>query len=64
MEFDLLTTAAVFIAAIAVGVGVLIVSEVMPVGIVLGMVLPSMVFFGLFCLFLGMKYGRHRIVGE
>lgn len=63
MEFDLPTTAALFIALIAVGVGGLIAAPMMGTGTILTMVLPSMVIFGLLCLFIGMKYGQHRSAG-
>jgi len=63
MEFDLPTTAALFIALIAVGVGGLIAAPMMGTGTILTMVLPSMVVFGLLCLFIGMKYGQHRRAG-
>jgi len=60
MEFDLTTTAAVFVAIIAVGVGGLTAAPVMATRTVLMMVAPSMVVFGLVCLGLGVKYGQHR----
>lgn len=60
MEFDLTTTAAVFVAILVVGVGGLAASGVMATSTVLMMVLPSMVVFGLICLGLGVKYGEYR----
>ena len=63
MEFDLQTTAALFIALIVVGVGSLIVAPMMGTSTVLMMVLPSMVVFGLLCLFLGIKHGQHQASG-
>ena len=60
MEFDLTKTAVAFVAVIAVGVGGLIASGVMPTRVVMMMVAPSMAAFGLICLGLGVKYGEHR----
>ena len=60
MEFDTARTAVLFVALIAVGVGGLVASGVMPTSVVLMMVLPSMLVFGLICLGLGVKYGEHR----
>jgi len=60
MDFDLTRTAVVFVALIAVGVGGLLVSEVMPPRITLMMVAPSMVAFGLICLGIGVKHGEYR----
>lgn len=61
MEFDLPKTAVLFLAIVGVGVAGLIASGVMPTRIVLMMVLPSMLAFGLVCLGLGVKYGEHRV---
>jgi len=60
MEFDLTTTAGVFLAIVVVAVGGLIASSVMPLRIVLMMVLPSVLVFGVVCLFLGAKHGEYR----
>lgn len=60
MEFDLPTTAAAFIAVIALGVGGLIAAPMMTMDTVLMMVAPSMIVFGLIMLVLGIKYGEHR----
>lgn len=60
MEFDLTVTGGIFAGIIAVGVGGLIASGVMPTNVVLMMVLPSMVLFGLVCLGIGVKHGEHR----
>jgi len=60
MEFDLTKTAALFLAVVAVGVAVLIVMDVMAINIVLMMVLPAMLVFGLICLGLGAQYGEYR----
>jgi predicted lysophospholipase L1 biosynthesis ABC-type transport system permease subunit len=60
MEFDLTRTAALFLAVIAVGVAVLLVMNVMATNIVLMMVLPAMLVFGLICLGLGVQHGEHR----
>ena len=60
MEFDLPTTAAAFVAVIAIGVGGLIAAPMMTTDTVLMMVAPSMIAFGLIMLALGVKYGEHR----
>lgn len=60
VEFDLTTTAGVFLAIVIVAVGGLLAFDVMPTRIVLMMVLPSVLVFGLVCLFLGTKYGEYR----
>ena len=60
VEFDLTTTAGVFLAIVVVATAGLIASGVMPTSIVLMMVLPSVLVFGVICLFLGTKYGEHR----
>mgnify|MGYP006306744991 FL=1 len=60
MEFDEKITAAVFIVVIAVGVGALIVMNMMPTNIVLMMVAPSMAVFGAIMLALGVKHGEYR----
>ena len=60
MEFDSTTTAIVFVVLTAIGVGGLLVADVMATGTVLIMVLPAMVVFGLLCLAIGVQYGQHR----
>lgn len=60
MEFDLTKTAVLFLALVAAGVVVLLAMNVMPTNIVLMMVLPAMLVFGLVCLALGVQYGEHR----
>lgn len=60
MEFDLTTTAVIFVAIIVVGIGGLAVSEVMQVSTIAMMVLPSTVVFGLVCLAIGVKHGEYR----
>ena len=61
MEFDLPTTAAVFVALNAIGIAALLAAPVpMQTTTILTMVLPSMVVFGLICLVLGLKFGQHR----
>jgi uncharacterized membrane protein len=60
MEFDLTKTAALFLAVVAVGVAVLLAMNVMATNIVLMMVLPAMLVFGLICLGLGVQHGEHR----
>jgi hypothetical protein len=61
MEFDLTTTAAIFLAIVVVAVGGLLVSPIpMARSTILMMVLPSVLVFGVVCLFLGSKYGEYR----
>jgi len=60
MEFDLTTTAGIFLAIVAVAIGGLSASGVMARSTVLMMVLPSVLVFGIVCLFLGSKYGEYR----
>ena len=60
MEFDSTTTAIVFVVLTAIGVGGLLVADVMATGTVLIMVLPAMVVFGVLCLAIGVQYGQHR----
>lgn len=60
MEFDLATTAGIFLAIVVVAVGGLAASDVMRTSTVLMMVLPSVLVFGAVCLFLGTKYGEYR----
>jgi hypothetical protein len=61
MEFDLATTAGIFLAIVVVAVGGLLASPTgMRQSTVLGMVLPSVLVFGVVCLFLGTKYGEYR----
>ncbi|MDF9747010.1 DUF7333 family protein [Natrinema salsiterrestre] len=60
MEFDLPKTAAVFVVVIAIGVGGLIGMDVMPMNVMLMMVAPSMIAFGLLMLVLGVKHGEYR----
>ena len=60
MEFDLATTAGVFLAIVVVAIGGLTASGVMETSTVLMMVLPSVLVFGAVCLFLGTKYGEYR----
>ena len=61
MEFDLPTTAAAFIAVIAIGVGGLIAAPMMTTNTVLMMVAPSMIVFGLIMLALGVAHGQYRV---
>ncbi|WP_306058436.1 DUF7333 family protein [Natronococcus wangiae] len=60
MEFDLPTTAATFIAVIALGVVGLLASGMMTTENVLMMVAPSMILFGAIMLAIGIKYGEYR----
>lgn len=58
MEFDTVTTAAGFVLLVLIGLGVSWV--MMPPRIVLMMVLPSLVIYGVVALVLGVKHGEHR----
>ncbi|SDQ67205.1 DUF7333 family protein [Natronobacterium texcoconense] len=60
MEFDLPTTAAVFVALIALGTVGMIASGMMLTESVLMMVTPSMAVFGLLMLLIGVKHGEYR----
>lgn len=60
MEFDLPTTAAAFIAVVALGVAALFAMDVMATDTILMMVTPSMILFGFVCLLIGVKYGEQR----
>ena len=60
MEFDGLTTAATFIAVIAIGVGALIAAPMMTTDTVLMMVAPSMIVFGAIMLGIGVMHGQYR----
>ena len=64
MEFDLPTTAAAFIAIVAIGVVGLIAAPMMTVNTVLMMVAPSMIVFGLIMLGIGIKHGEYRAMGR
>jgi ABC-type Na+ efflux pump permease subunit len=64
MEFDLRKTAAVFVIVIAAGIGGLIGMDVMPMTVMLMMVAPSMIAFGLLMLGLGVKHGEYRAAGR
>ena len=59
MEFDTLTTGAIFVVIVAVGV-LGTIQTPMSTDSVLMMVLPSMVIFGLIMLALGVKHGEYR----
>jgi hypothetical protein len=60
MEFTTGTTAGLFVAIVALGVGALIVAPMMQASTVLMMVLPSMAVFGLITLAIGVKHGAYR----
>jgi hypothetical protein len=60
MEFDLPTTAATFIALIALGAVGMIASGMMTTDSILMMVVPSMVIFGAIMLVIGIKHGEYR----
>lgn len=58
MEFDTTTTAVGFVLLVLIGLGVSWV--MMPPRVVLMMVLPSLVVYGVIALALGVKHGQHR----
>ena len=60
MEFDLLKSAGLLLAIVALGVIGLIVAPFMGTGTVLMMVLPSMLIFAGIAFYLGMKHGEFR----
>jgi len=60
MEFDKKITGGLFVLLIAVGVGALILMNMMPTNVVLMMVAPSMAVFGLIMLGIGVKHGEYR----
>ena len=64
MEFTTGTTAGLFVAIVALGVGGLIAAPEgmigMDIGIIMMMVLPSMAVFGLITLAIGVKHGAYR----
>jgi hypothetical protein len=64
MKFDGPRTIGLFVVLVAVGVVALLAMDVMPTGVVLMMVLPSMIVAGLAFLFLGVKHGEYRAAGR
>ncbi|APW99163.1 hypothetical protein CHINAEXTREME_15915 [Halobiforma lacisalsi AJ5] len=60
MDFDLKTTAGVFVAIVALGTLGLIGAPMMTTETILMMVTPSMAIFGLVMLALGVKHGEYR----
>ena len=61
MEFTTGTTAGLFIAIVALGVGGLIVAPIpMAPSTIMMMVLPSMAVFGVITLAIGVKHGAYR----
>ncbi|HET7324714.1 MAG TPA: hypothetical protein VFJ06_10310 [Halococcus sp.] len=60
MALDTTKTAIAFIVLIVIAIGGLLGSGVMATNIVLMMVLPAMVVFGLICLGIGTQYGEYR----
>ncbi|MFC6726065.1 hypothetical protein ACFQE1_17185 [Halobium palmae] len=62
MEFSLPVAVGALLVIVAVGVGGLIAGGVMPLGVTLMMVAPSMLVFGLIAFGLGVKHGEFRAV--
>jgi hypothetical protein len=60
MEYSLPGSLGALLAVIAVGLAGLLAGDVMPVRVVLMMVAPSMVVFGLLAFGLGVRHGEHR----
>ena len=60
MEYSISGSLGALLAVIAVGLGGLLAGDVMPVRVVLMMVAPSMVVFGLLAFGLGVRHGEHR----
>jgi len=60
MEFDTTVTGGLFAALILAGFGGLFAMDVMATDVLLMMVLPSMLAFGLICLGIGVKHGEFR----
>jgi len=61
MEFTTGTTAGLFVAIVALGVGGLIAAPIpMAPSTIMMMVLPSMAVFGLITLAIGVKHGAYR----
>lgn len=60
MDFDLVTTAVVFVAINALGIGGMVASGMMATDTVLMMVAPSMIVFGAIMLAIGVQFGEYR----
>jgi hypothetical protein len=60
MKYDLARAVGLLAAVIVVGVGGLLVADVMSATVVLMMVLPSMVVFALVAFAIGVKHGEYR----
>lgn len=61
MEFTTGTTAGLFVAIVALGIGGLIVAPIpMAPSTIMMMVLPSMAVFGVISLAIGVKHGAYR----
>ena len=60
MEFNRGMTGGALVGIVALGTAGLILTEMMPAQIVLMMVTPSMLVFGLLCLVIGVKHGEYR----
>jgi hypothetical protein len=60
MDLDLPRALGLLLAVVAVGVGGLVASGVMPPRVVLMMVLPSMLVFAAVAFGIGMKHGEYR----
>ena len=63
MKYDLARALGLLAAIIVVGVGGLLVGDVMSGTVVLMMVLPSMVVFALVAFAVGVKHGEYRAAG-
>jgi len=65
MEFDILRSAVVFVAIVALGAAALIAAPMIPMdtSTILMMVVPSMVVYGLIMFVLGVKHGEYRESG-
>jgi hypothetical protein len=60
MEYSLPVALGVLLGVVVVGVAGLIVGGVMPLGVTLMMVAPSMLVFGLVAFAIGVKHGEFR----
>ncbi|ERG96533.1 hypothetical protein [Haloquadratum walsbyi] len=60
MKFNRGITGGALIGIVGLGTAALILTEMMPAQIILMMVTPSMLVFGLLCLVIGVKHGEYR----